>query len=122
MSSIQICWKERLIWPSRGEKNATKTYNTIFQASEYDALRGTQPQNGCNKLIMELIEDKPKNNMFRHLGDLNDANILILYTLLAKQENHTGFIKVLIKTRLYFCLFVKFCVCKVKYAHLTKWI
>lgn len=32
-----------------------KTQNTIFQASEYDAFRGMQPENGCNKLSTELI-------------------------------------------------------------------
>lgn len=36
-----------------------KTYNTIFQASEYDAFRGMQPEKGCNKLITELITSKP---------------------------------------------------------------
>lgn len=36
-----------------------KTYNTIFQASEYDAFRGMQPENRCNKLIMKFIISKP---------------------------------------------------------------
>lgn len=36
-----------------------KTYNTIFQASEYDAFRGMQPEKGCNKQIKELITSKP---------------------------------------------------------------